>query len=165
MARWQDVVDSEPEFANRVLERFTASKHAFLATIRADGSPRITGIETTFTAGEVWLGMMPGSRKAQDLQRDPRFALHSASDDAPSDDPSAWPGDAKLRGLAVAVTDPATRAVAMGAMPGGGHPPDDIPLFRLDLADVVVTRVGQPADHLVLELWRPGQPLRRIKRT
>ena len=57
--------------------RFDAHRHKILGTLRADGSPRLSGIETTFKDGELWLGMMPGSRKVQDLQRDPRLALHS----------------------------------------------------------------------------------------
>jgi hypothetical protein len=40
-----------------------------LATLRRDGSPRISGTEVEFTDGQVWLGMMPGSLKALDLRR------------------------------------------------------------------------------------------------
>lgn len=164
MARWQDVVDSEPDFARGVRARFDARKHKFLATLRTDGSPRISGIEATFADGDLWLGMMPGSMKLADLERDPRFSLHSASDDADEADPGAWVGDAKLSGLAVSVTDPAERARAMGDMATGGYPPDDIPLFRLDIEEVVRTRMGDPPDHIVVELWRPGRPLQAFER-
>ena len=41
------------------------------------------------------------ARKARDLQRDPRFALHSGSDDPPG-----WEGDAKLAGVVEEITDP-----------------------------------------------------------
>lgn len=164
MARWQDVEDSEPEFAREVKARFDAGKHKFLGTLRSDGGPRVSGIEATFAAGDLWLGMMPGSQKLRDLQRDPRFALHSASADADENNPAAWIGDAKLSGTAVAVTDPAERARGMEKMATGGQPPDDIPLFRLDLLQVVLTRMGTPADHLAIDLWRPGQLLRRFER-
>ncbi|MDP9221554.1 MAG: pyridoxamine 5'-phosphate oxidase family protein, partial [Actinomycetota bacterium] len=89
--------------AARARQLFDAHRHKTLATLRSDGSPRISGIEVEFADGEVWLGMMPGSVKARDLGRDPRLALHSASDDPPEADPSSWSGDAKLAGHAVEV--------------------------------------------------------------
>src|SRR5215208_6427294 len=107
MANWSEVEAAAPELAARARATLDAHKHKVLATLRRDGSPRLSGIEATIVDGELWLGMMPGSRKALDLRRDPRLALHSASVDPPSDDPSAWPGDAKLSGRAVEVDDSA----------------------------------------------------------
>jgi hypothetical protein len=103
--------------------------------------------------------MMPGSRKALDLRRDPRLALHSASLDPP-EDPTTWPGDAKLAGRAVEVDDPALKE----RFAGGGGQPDEPHLFRVDITEVVHTRVGDPADHLVIELWQPGRDVRRMQR-
>jgi hypothetical protein len=54
-----------------------------LATVRADGSPRISGLEAKFIEEDLLFGSMPGSRKGADLLRDPRFALHSGSIDPP----------------------------------------------------------------------------------
>jgi hypothetical protein len=90
MARWEDVAAAEPGFAARVRQEFEAHRHKRLATLRKDGSPRISGIEMDFADGEVWLGVMPDSVKARDLRRDPRLAVHSASEDPPADHPSAW---------------------------------------------------------------------------
>jgi hypothetical protein len=56
-------------------ERFEATGLGLLATLRADGSPRVSGLEPLFALGELWFGMMPESRKALDLLRDPRFAI------------------------------------------------------------------------------------------
>ena len=81
MASWNDVTTEAPELAKRVQSRFAANKEVVLATLRKDGSPRISGIETMFVLDELWLGMMPESLKALDLQRDPRLALHSAPQD------------------------------------------------------------------------------------
>ena len=164
MARWQDVVDSEPDFAHAVKERFDAHKHKLLATLREDGSPRISGIETIFTDGDVWLGMMPGSLKLRDLQRDGRFALHTSSEDASEADPAAWSGDAKFSGRAEEVHDTQVKRRVFAHGSTAGNPPDKIPLFRLDLADVVRVHMGEPADHILVELWRPGQPLQVKKR-
>ena len=114
MANWRVIEEAAPELAARARATLDAHKHKVLATLRRDGSPRISGIEATFEDGELWLGMMAGSRKALDLRRDPRLALHSASVDPP-DDPTSWPGDAKLAGRAVEVDDPALLRRLAGA--------------------------------------------------
>ena len=59
-----------PELAAAVQRCFDAHIHKTLATLRTDGSPRVSGQEMSFRDGNVWLGMMPDSRKARDLQRD-----------------------------------------------------------------------------------------------
>ncbi len=143
MTSWAELTAEVPEFAARVRERFTVGKHCTLATLRADGSPRISGTEVEFTDGQVWLGSMPGSWKAKDLVRDGRFALHSPTVDPPTEDPSGWPGEAKLAGRAVEVPQ-TTRD-------DGSH------RFRLDLTEVVLTYVVTGPDLLVVESWHPGR--------
>src|SRR5690349_3584442 len=101
MASWAEFAAAEPELAARVEERFAIRKHKTLATIRKDGSPRISGIEIQFEQGQIVLGMMPESRKLADLRRDPRVAIHSPTDDPPLDRPAAWRGEAKISGRAV----------------------------------------------------------------
>ena len=81
MATWQDVEQAEPGFARRVRALFDAHRHKTIATLRADGSPRISGIEAAFEDGRLAFGSMPNARKGADLRRDPRFALHSATVD------------------------------------------------------------------------------------
>ena len=142
---------AEPEFAVRVRRLFDVRKHKTLATLRRDGSPRISGIEAEFADGELWLGMMPGSLKAADLRRDPRLALHSPTQDPPKEDPEAWPGEAKLAGRAVEVADLQ-------------QPDRPSHRFRVDVTEVVLTRVGEPPDHLVIESWHQGRGLQRRKR-
>jgi hypothetical protein len=142
---------AEPEFAERVRRVFAARKHKTLATLRRDGSPRISGIEAEFADGEVWLGMIPGSMKAADLRRDPRLALHSPTEDSPEDDPSSWPGDAKIAGRAIGAADP-------------GSPDEPSHRLRIDVREVVLTRVGEPADHLVIESWHDGREFERRER-
>ena len=157
--KWALRVKSGTElFLSRAQAAFDANRHKLLATLRRDGSPRISGIEATFADGQLWLGMMPGSRKALDLRRDPRLALHSASVDPP-DDPTSWTGDAKLAGQAVEVEDPALLEKL-----GAGDQADAAHLFRVEVTEVVHVRVGDPADHLVIELWQEGRGLRRMRR-
>src|SRR5438046_1873805 len=100
MAFWSEVEKAAPELAAKVRERFDAHGLGLLATIRRDGSPRISGLEPLFSLGDLWLGMMPGSLKAADLLRDPRFALHSATTDK-----QVTEGDAKVAGRALPVED------------------------------------------------------------
>jgi hypothetical protein len=159
MASWAEIETAAPELAARARVAFDAHKHKVLATLRRDGSPRISGIEASFADGQLWLGMMPGSRKALDLRRDSRLALHSASVDAPEDDPSGWAGDAKLSGRAVEVDDPALLEKL-----GAGDQAGDAHLFCVDITELVHTRVGDPADHLVIDLWREGAGLRQMRR-
>jgi general stress protein 26 len=162
MARWEEVVAEAPALAAAAEERFAAHRHAVVATIRADGSPRVSGIETTFADGELWLGMMPDSRKGADLRRDARFALHSGSDDPDDADPSAWAGDAKVAGRAELVTDPSSIERFVGHQQQ--TPPGPFDLFRADVSELTVIRVGTPADHLVIETWREGAGVRRVER-
>src|ERR1700761_6851565 len=100
MASWGEIEEKAPDLARIARELLEAHVHKFLATVRADGSPRISGIEAKFIDDDLWFGSMPRSRKGADLARDPRFSLHSGSDDPPG-----WVGDAKLSGVAEKVTD------------------------------------------------------------
>jgi pyridoxamine 5'-phosphate oxidase-like protein len=158
MARWQDVADSAPEFARRAQALFDAHKHKTLATLRKNGAPRISGIEADFRDGEVILGMMRDSQKLADVLRDPRIALHSTSEDPPPDPERGdeWAGDAKLSGRVVPMTG-ASQAQIPAEGPEGEF-------FTVDIQEVVLTHVGTPADHLVIELWRPGKPLKTTTR-
>ena len=154
MARWQDIVESAPDFAAKLRRPLDARVHKTIATLRLDGSPRISGIETFFAEGDLWFGSMPNARKAIDLRRDPRFALHSGSVDPPN-----WRADAKVAGRVEEVTDP-VQVVAINEekAPGRSH------LFRADVTELVVVRLGEPADHLVIESWHEGRGLTRLER-
>jgi hypothetical protein len=167
MASWDEVTAAAPDLAGRARALFDAHRHKVLATLREDGSPRVSGIEANFSQGDLWLGMMPGSRKALDLRRDPRLALHCATVDPP-DDPAKFEGDAKLAGRAEEITDlERVRAImsAEGQAAGEAPPePGSFHLFRVDVTELVLTRVGDPPDHLVIEVWREGEGVRRMQR-
>jgi hypothetical protein len=165
MARWEDVERAEPDFAARVRRLLDAHKHKTMATLRRDGSPRISGIETMFSGGDLWIGSMRGAVKARDLQRDPRIALHSGSEDADESDPGSWPGDAKLAGRVVEITDPA-ELDAFWQAHDGPRPPgvDESHLFRIEPAEVVLTRVEPAEGVLVIESWHEETGYRRRTR-
>ena len=147
MASWGEFAAAEPELASRVKERFAIRKHKTLATLRKDGSPRISGIEVEFENGELFLGTMPGSVKLRDLERDPRLALHSPTEDPPEGKPGGWPGEAKLAGYARRVVD---------SPAAGGR-------FRIDIAEAVFTHLNDAGDALVVESWRQGKGSRRLE--
>jgi hypothetical protein len=146
---WQDVERAEPEFAQRVRALFDAYRHKTIATLRADGSPRISGIEAVFEEGELVFGSMPNARKGADLRRDPRFALHSATVDPVEGSEAQWPGEAKISG----------RAIAEGPAEGA-----DGDRFHVDIAEVVHTHLNSDATMLVIDWWTPTHGLRRIER-
>ena len=162
MATWDEVMRAAPDLAASARERFDAHRHQILATVRHGGAPRVSGVETTFARGELWLGMMPGSRKGADLRRDPRMALHTSSSDPDDAQPSDWPGDAKIAGSVAEVQDPASRALFVEAQPQ--TPPGAFDLFLVDITELTVIRVGEPADHLVIETWSQGRGTQRIER-
>jgi len=103
MSSWAEFELAQPEFAARVRVLMTTRKHLTMATLRADGSPRISGTEVEFVGGELRIGSMPGAVKALDLRRDPRLAIHGPTNDPPSRKPAGWKGEAKISGRAVEV--------------------------------------------------------------
>ena len=134
---WAQVEAEAPELAAAVRACFAVRKHCTMATLRADGSPRISGTEVQWESGELQLGSMPAAVKARDLLRDPRVAVHSPTVDPPEGDESSWAGEAKVAGLAVEVSSGAAHA------------------FRVDVAEVVHTRVD--GDALRITSWHPGR--------
>jgi hypothetical protein len=147
---WHDVEAAVPEFAQRIRALFDAHRHKTIATLRADGAPRISGIESAFEDGELVFGSMPHARKGADLKRDPRFALHSATIDPVDGAEAQWPGEAKISG----------RAIAAGQIADG--PSGD--RFRADIAEVVHTHLNEQATLLVVEWWTPARGLQLLER-
>jgi hypothetical protein len=153
---WSEIEQAEPEFAARVQRLFDAGRHKTIATLRADGSPRISGIECEFADGEVRFGSMTGARKGADLRRDPRFALHGPTFHPVEGKEGEWSGEAKIAGRAVPAgpVEPAEE---------GGEAPDG-EMFVADISEVVVTGLNDEANKLVVESWNPERGLQRIER-
>jgi len=162
MARWEEVAAATGDLAAEVRARFEATGLGLLATLRKDGSPRISGIEPSFAVGEVWLGMMDGSLKALDLRRDPRLAMHSATIDK-----EVTEGDARITGRAEELFDGDPRYAAYVEHlrehsdfdPDAGNP---FHAFRVDVREIMLLRPA--GDHLDIRTWRDGGEVRQIKR-
>ena len=152
---WSVIEQSEPDFAERVRRLMNAGRHKTIATLRADGSPRISGIECVFAHGSLQFGSMSGARKGADLERDPRFALHGPTFHPEEGREAEWPGEAKISGRAIRV-GPVTPDEE-------GEGPDG-DLFEADIAEVVITALDATATKLVVESWTPERGLRRVER-
>ena len=112
MASFAEVESVEPDLADRVRAIRTSTINAVLATIRQDGSPRLSGVDPFFHDGQLDL-VDAGSPQGQDLRRDPRLSLHSIPwDSRRLRDGAADVGaaDAKVNGTATVTTDPAERS-------------------------------------------------------
>lgn len=125
----------------------TSRKHLTMATLRRDGSPRISGTELEFGDKELRIGSMTGAVKALDLRRDPRVAIHGPTEDPPADAPSGWRGEAKIAGTAIEV-------------PSGG----DAHHFHIDIREAVITRLNEAGNRLVVESWSPERGYRVMER-
>lgn len=142
MPSWSAFAAAAPELAATVRARLDAHPYKLLATLRKDGSPRLSGIEVEFLEdGELRAGSMPDSVKVYDLDRDGRFALHNTP--APE---AEWAGDAKLAGVALATTGPR----------------DGARYYRLDLQEVATVGVGTTG--LAISVWTPERGVRSWRR-
>ncbi len=159
MATWVEFEREAPELAALGEARFRASGLAMVGSIRDNGWPRVTPVEPRFVDGELQLGMMWRSRKAIDLLRDRRCAVHSTTSDKDGTE-----GDIKVYGLAEHVTDPARRERHCEVTEAeiGWRPDDDkFHVFSIDIQEVGYTLfgVGDPT----IYAWRPDGGLRRLK--
>jgi hypothetical protein len=152
---WKAIEQAEPELAARVRRLFDAGRHKTIATLRADGSPRISGIECEFRDGELRFGSMTGARKGADLKRDPRFALHGPTFHPEEGKEGEWPGEAKVAGRALPAGPVVTEE-------GGDQPQGEV--FVADITEVVVTGLNDEATKLVVESWTPDRGRRRVER-
>lgn len=155
MVAWKAFEEAEPEFAGRVQRLFDAGRHKTIATLRADGSPRISGIECEFADGSLRFGSMTGARKGADLKRDSRFALHGPTFHPEEGKEREWPGEAKISGRAIPAGPVSINAT--GDQPEGET-------FIADITEVVITGLNAEATKLVVESWTPERGHRRLER-
>ncbi len=145
MTDWGQVEGEAPELAAALRRCFDVGKHCTMATLRSDGSPRISGTEVQWDDDQLWVGSMPGAVKARDLQRDGRVAMHSPTVDPSEGHEGRWAGEAKVAGVAVEV-----------------ETGDASHRFRIDLVEVVHTTVDDGA--LLITSWHPGRAVEQVRR-
>ncbi|MHB2020275.1 MAG: pyridoxamine 5'-phosphate oxidase family protein [Candidatus Xenobia bacterium] len=125
MLTWQEFSRQCPEMAQFGVARLRFGV-MYLATVRADGFPRVHPITAFVGSGHLYAFMEPTSPKAKDLQRNGRYAMHSLVTDS-----NGTNGEFQFSGLAEQVTDPATRGTAVAASPY--RPQDRYILFEFKL--------------------------------
>jgi hypothetical protein len=134
LATWAEFEGAAPELAGkgRALLYQYGPPLGYIATVRADGGPRVHPFCPIVTAGGLWAYILRSSPKGADLRRDPRFALHAFS-------PTDVDDEFFVRGRAEP-TDPtgalkaAVIAAALPATVGG----DEEQLFQLQIDQVLV---------------------------
>ncbi len=145
MVSWPEFAAAAPDLAGQVRALFEQYGQGlgYLATVRADGGPRVHPVAPVLTEDGMFCFVIP-SPKRRDLERDGRYALHAfpAED---SDD------EAYLAGTAVPVTDPPT--VDRLARRFRASPRRDWRIFELRIDVAMVGRAG-----IAYEIWRPTAP-------
>jgi hypothetical protein len=147
--RWSSVEEQQPRLAEAGRRRLIGPGVVLVATIRRDGTPRLSPVEPFLLDGDLWLSMMPTSTKARDLDRDPRVLVHSVVTSRDGGE-----GEFKVRGL---VRDEPSRAVQERYASLGWSPtPGRFRLFAVDLADITVVRYDEPTGDQFVTRWPTG---------
>ena len=131
MVTWQAFETESPELASFGRERIDR-RVSFLATVRNDGGPRVHPVTPWIFDGHLYVRMFDTSPKAADLNRDPRYALHSMMD---NDDGEG--GEFSLRGRAEQIRDDDLVAEAFAAVADFTDRP--LVLFELFVDEVMTT--------------------------
>lgn len=144
---WLVLAEQAPELARRG-RRLLAEEHGyvFLATVAADGSPRVHPVAPVLGDRGLFVAVSRRSPKLADLRREPRTALHSTV--VPPDDEEFW-----VRGTVREVEDVDARSAATVGARGGAELSDAMALFEVDLTEAGWSRwtEGTPTR----ERWRP----------
>ncbi|MCV7077828.1 pyridoxamine 5'-phosphate oxidase family protein [Mycobacterium szulgai] len=161
MPAWTEFIAEAPNIATLFARRHRATGNlCLLATLRRDGFPRISPMEPLVFEERLWLPGMPATTKFGDLERDPRFCLHTATAD-----PKVTDGDAKLWGLAHSVTDDALRqrfAENLFEETGFDLREQEFAFFGTEITGASAVEVK--GDHLDITVWKPGEPEKLVRK-
>ncbi len=157
---WNEFKTAAPELAEAGEKLFERVGVVLVGTLRKDGSPRISPVEQLIAGGQLYLGMMPRSLKAQDLLRDGRCTVHSLISGK-----TAPEGEFKLHGLAVNVQDQAERKFYCDELQKKiGFSPEGMPfhLFSIDIRSAGLFGHDGGSARLV-KRWRAGEPVKAFR--
>jgi hypothetical protein len=118
---------------------------AFLATVREDGGPRVHPVTVTLHDGDLFAFLVAGTPKRRDLERDPRYALHSFPRFPAGTTESYVDDELVLYGRARPVDDHATRAAVASVHNDTVHDRDRLFRFELERAQHKTRRDGRAA--------------------
>ncbi len=162
MTTWAEFVEAAPRISTIFTRRHAATGNlCLLATLRADGSPRISPIEPRVFEGDLWIVGMPDTTKFRDLHRDPRFSLHTATVDTQVTD-----GDAKLSGTVHDVLDTALhQRFAEDLFAESGFDLRGVVFDHFYAADLTgASAVEVAGGHMDVTVWKPGEPERVVRK-
>jgi hypothetical protein len=150
---WSDLQNAQPRLAALVQERLLAPGVVLVATIRRDGTPRLSPVEPFVLDDELWLSMLWQSTKAADLERDPRILVHSIVTGRDGGE-----GEFKIRGIVRAEQDPDVRdryAAAVTASLGWTPTPGRFHLFAVGIEQVTFIRYDDATGDQHVAMWPP----------
>jgi catechol 2,3-dioxygenase-like lactoylglutathione lyase family enzyme len=134
LASWQDFAAAAPELADFAFERLD-ERIAYLATLTAQGAPRVHPVSPFIGGGRLYVYMEPTSPKVRDLARDARYSMHCAVEDN-----DGGQGELSLTGRARLVLDPAERTLAFDTARAANQSPEErYVVFELALERVLAT--------------------------
>jgi hypothetical protein len=156
--RWGELEAAAPDVAMVARTLIERPGFMYVGTVRSDGAPRISPVEAHLVEGHLMLVMIARSRKARDLERDPRVTLQS-----PVTDPADPGTELKLRGR-VAEVDEAQRADTTRAIEAasGWRPQPSWRFFSVDVDSVAVLDWVQ--GELTLTVWDAERGVRPPER-
>jgi hypothetical protein len=159
MARWADLEAAAPELAESGRGLINRFRFVYIATLRRDGTPRISAVEARIGGGELAMSMIPGTLKVRDLLRDPRIAVN-----APLQHPDDPNEEFKLRGRAVEVQDDRLKEAVAAAIEStsGWRPPLDWPFFAVDIDEAAF--IAWNAGVMRMSRWSPDEGVREVER-
>jgi Pyridoxamine 5'-phosphate oxidase len=143
---WRELERAAPEIAEPGKARFDETRVALLATLRRDGSPRISPIEPFFAEGHLLFGAMAWTLKARDLDRDPRCILHSAITGPDEGEP-----ELKLYGQAIEADDDLRAACPTGWWIN--QPREAARVFSLSIEEAAFVTWDYESGEMTVKRW------------
>jgi hypothetical protein len=149
MASWNDFATAEPAMAERGRELLyqRGDGEGLLATVAANGTPRIHPLNVGVVDGRLLVFVQDFSAKARDLAANPHYALHSHQD-------PEHPSEFMVRGEAHQITDADMRATVAGQW--FFTVKDDYPLYELQVAHALLGERGADEWPPRYRSWRSG---------
>jgi hypothetical protein len=155
---WRELELAAPEIADLGRARLEQARVALLATLRRDGSPRISPVEPYFAQDQLLFGAMAWTLKARDLERDPRCTLHSAISG-----PDAGEGELKLYGRAIDADDDLRDACRDGWW--HGRPAGSARVFSLSIDEAAFVSWKYEGDEMIVRRWSKDGGFRTTRRS
>lgn len=163
MVVWKQFAEEAPHIAEIFIRRHKATGNlCLLATLRWDGYPRISPIEPRIFDGQLVVVGMPNTTKFADLDRDPRFCLHTATVDTQigDRDVKVWADSVNLRDQRFHAGF-AEDLFETSGLDLRGEKFD--PFYVADLNGA--SSIELIDEQLVITIWRPGEGERVVRKS